>query len=180
MTLIHAFRARWRDRVSAAQADGRHCRRSTTGSRSSTPSSTARSIIMTTLFGVSLEEPPPVLPADQDRRAELGQRRPPAGHRGLTLTGSTPAKYENWLTQLIEHANTVSVLRRGVCVRECLERVVRGRLSGARPALWGAYLNATSRAVTGVSQRTNCPRLVLIGHDAFPERGAAAAAQHRA
>ena len=91
-------RARWRDRVPAAQADGRRCRRSPTASRSSTPSSTARSISYDDVVRVSLEEPPPpsfpliktAVPSwDNDARRQ---------GTGLTLIGSTPAKYENWLT----------------------------------------------------------------------------------
>jgi glycosyltransferase involved in cell wall biosynthesis len=86
---------------------------------------------------------------------------------GLTLTGSTPAKYENWLNQLIDHANTSPFFGEAfVCVNAWNEWCEGAYLE---PDLHygAAYLNATSRAVTGVSQRTNS-RVVLIGHDAFP------------
>ncbi|WP_201861476.1 glycoside hydrolase family 99-like domain-containing protein [Microvirga soli] len=86
---------------------------------------------------------------------------------GLTLIGSTPAKYETWLNQLIDQANTTPFFGEAfVCVNAWNEWCEGAYLE---PDLHygAAYLNATSRAVTGVSQRTNS-RVVLIGHDAFP------------
>ena len=123
---------------------------------------------MMTLFGSRWRMPPTVLPAHQDRRAELGQRCPPAGHRGLTLTGSTPAKYENWLNQLIDHANTSPFFGEAfVCVNAWNE--------------WceGAYLEPDLHYRRGLSERHQprrhgrvrsgpTARVVLVGHDAFP------------
>jgi glycosyltransferase involved in cell wall biosynthesis len=86
---------------------------------------------------------------------------------GLSLIGSTPAKYENWLNQLIDQANAAPFFGEAfVCVNAWNEWCEGAYLE---PDLHygAAYLNATSRAVTGVSQRTNS-RVVLIGHDAFP------------
>ncbi|NMJ43407.1 glycosyltransferase [Roseomonas sp. JC162] len=89
---------------------------------------------------------------------------------GLTITGSTPAKYEAWLAALIEQAGEHPFHGEAfVCVNAWNEWCEGAYLE---PDLHfgSAYLNATGRAVTGVTRLGEDvpPRLLLVGHDAFP------------
>ena len=58
----------------------------------------ARSITMMTLFAVSLEEPPRRPSRSSRPPCRAGTTTRAGRASGLTLTGSTPAKYEDWLT----------------------------------------------------------------------------------
>jgi hypothetical protein len=87
---------------------------------------------------------------------------------GLTITASSPAKYERWLGALGELARKNTFFGEPiVCVNAWNEWCEGAYLE---PDLYygSAYLNATARAVAGLSRRTAAPRLLLIGHDAFP------------
>ena len=87
---------------------------------------------------------------------------------GLAITDSTPAKYERWLANLGEFAREHPFFGEPiVCVNAWNEWCEGAYLE---PDLYygSAYLNATARAVAGLSRRTAAPRLLLIGHDAFP------------
>ncbi len=87
---------------------------------------------------------------------------------GVTITGSTPAKYENWLGRLGKIARENPFFGEPiVCVNAWNEWCEGAYLE---PDLYfgSAYLNATARAVAGLSSRNDAPRLLLIGHDAFP------------
>ncbi|MGG5819314.1 glycoside hydrolase family 99-like domain-containing protein [Falsiroseomonas sp. HW251] len=89
---------------------------------------------------------------------------------GLTITDSTPAKYEAWLAELVERAQDAPFFgEKLVCINAWNEWCEGAYLE---PDLHygGAYLNATARAVTGAVRRGTAapPKLLLVGHDAFP------------
>jgi glycosyltransferase involved in cell wall biosynthesis len=115
----------------------------------------------------SLDEPAPAYPLiktavpswDNDARRQ---------GTGLAITDSTPAKYENWLARLGEIAREHPFFGEPlVCVNAWNEWCEGAYLE---PDLYygSAYLNATARAVAGLTHRSAAPRLLLIGHDAFP------------
>lgn len=87
---------------------------------------------------------------------------------GLVVTGSTPRKYQAWLEQLIRYAQDRPFYgHQIVCVNAWNEWCEAAYLE---PDLHfgGAYLNATARAVTGMTAETTCYPILLVGHDAFP------------
>lgn len=88
---------------------------------------------------------------------------------GLTLRGSTPQKYEAWLSQLVQRAQEQKFFGEAlVCINAWNEWCESAYLE---PDLHygSAYLNATARAVTGLSSTAASPHtLLLVGHDAFP------------
>ncbi|MHB2166869.1 glycoside hydrolase family 99-like domain-containing protein [Alsobacter sp. R-9] len=115
----------------------------------------------------SLEEPNPPYPLiktvvpswDNDARRQ---------GTGLVVHGSTPAKYERWLSALVERAQRERFFGESfVCVNAWNEWCEGAYLE---PDLHfgSAYLNATGRAITGLSADVQTPRLLLVGHDAFP------------
>jgi glycosyltransferase involved in cell wall biosynthesis len=120
-----------------------------------------------TIAELSLAEPPPAFPLiktivpswDNDARRQGS---------GLVMHGSTPAKYEAWLSALMRRAVANPFFGEPfVCVNAWNEWCEGAYLE---PDLHfgSAYLNATRRAVTGVSDRRSRRRLLLVGHDAFP------------
>ena len=85
---------------------------------------------------------------------------------GMTFTGSTPAKYEAWLRELIQLAEQRPFFgERLVCVNAWNEWCEAAYLE---PDLHfgSAYLNATGRAVAGVAADASAAKLLLVGHDA--------------
>jgi glycosyltransferase involved in cell wall biosynthesis len=87
---------------------------------------------------------------------------------GLILDGSSPAKYEAWLSHLIRKAEQSPFFgERFVCVNAWNEWCEAAYLE---PDLHygSAYLNATSRAVSGVIAKSDQYKVLLVGHDAFP------------
>jgi glycosyltransferase involved in cell wall biosynthesis len=89
------------------------------------------------------------------------------GLAGLVVHGSTPAKYQAWLEQLIEQADEHRFFdERLICVNAWNEW---GEGAYLEPDLHfgGAYLNATGRAVHGAQPLTTRFKMLLIGHDAF-------------
>jgi glycosyltransferase involved in cell wall biosynthesis len=116
---------------------------------------------------VSLDERPPPFPLiktavpswDNDARRQ---------GNGIVVTGSTPHKYEAWLTRLGDQAEAHPFFgERLVCVNAWNEWCEGAYLE---PDLHfgAAYLNATARAVSGRTAQGTGPRILLIGHDAFP------------
>jgi hypothetical protein len=116
----------------------------------------------------SIEEVEPAFPLikcaipswDNDARRQGG---------GMVIHGSTPAKYEAWLSRLVEMTGERPFFGdRIVCVNAWNEWAEGAYLE---PDLHfgAAYLNATGRAVSGLSQGAEGQsKIVLVGHDAHP------------
>ena len=85
---------------------------------------------------------------------------------GLCLHGSTPRKYERWLSELVDRAAKRPFFGEPfVCVNAWNEWC-EGAYLEPDVHYGAAYLNATGRAVTGAVARPF--RLLLVGHDACP------------
>jgi len=118
---------------------------------------------------VSVEEPAPDYPLiktavpswDNDARRQ---------GNGLVITGSTPAAYEAWLARLIEHAGRHPFHGEAIVCVNAWNEWCEGAYLEPDLHFGAAYLNATGRAVTGQTRRGEeaQPRLLLVGHDAFP------------
>lgn len=118
---------------------------------------------------VSLEEKPPAFPLirtvvpswDNDARRQ---------GNGLTITDSTPAKYEAWLAALIEQAGKHPFHGEALVCVNAWNEWCEGAYLEPDLHFGSAYLNATGRAVTGATRlgEDAPPRLLLVGHDAFP------------
>ncbi len=116
----------------------------------------------------SLREPPPkfplikgIMPAwDNDARRQGS---------GMTLHGSTPAKYEAWLNRLIDRARENPFFGEALVVINAWNEWAEGTYLEPDLHFGGAYLNATGRAAAGLTRvhQGNC-KLLLIGHDANP------------
>jgi glycosyltransferase involved in cell wall biosynthesis len=115
----------------------------------------------------SLEEPRPNFPLiktvvpswDNDARRQGS---------GLVIQGSTPQKYESWLATLVQQAQKHTFFGEPfVCVNAWNEWCEGAYLE---PDLHfgSAYLNATARAATGLTRDLSLPKILLVGHDAFP------------
>ena len=87
---------------------------------------------------------------------------------GLVIQGSTPQKYEAWLSSLVDYAQKNAFFGEAfVCVNAWNEWCEGAYLE---PDLHfgSAYLNATARAATGLTRDLSSPKVLLVGHDAFP------------
>ena len=115
----------------------------------------------------SLEEPAPPYPLiktavpswDNDARRQGA---------GVVIAHSTPAKYEAWLSGLLQHALGHPFFGESLICVNAWNEWCEGAYLEPDLHFGAAYLNATARAVTGVSRHANAPKLILIGHDAFP------------
>lgn len=115
----------------------------------------------------SLSEPPPPYPLiktavpswDNDTRRQ---------GTGLAIINSTPTKYEDWLSSLGEFARDNLFFGEPIVCINAWNEWCEGAYLEPDVHFGSAYLNATGRAVAGLSRRTDAPRLLLIGHDAFP------------
>ena len=87
---------------------------------------------------------------------------------GLSIANSTPAKYEDWLSRLGEIARKNLFFGEPIVCINAWNEWCEGAYLEPDLHFGSAYLNATARAVVGVARRTNAPKLLLIGHDAFP------------
>ncbi len=118
---------------------------------------------------VSLEEPAPAFPLiktavpswDNDARRQGA---------GLVITDSTPAKYEAWLSALVDRAIERPFFGEPIVCVNAWNEWCEGAYLEPDLHFGAAYLNATGRAVTGVARRAAeaPPRILLVGHDAFP------------
>jgi glycosyltransferase involved in cell wall biosynthesis len=87
---------------------------------------------------------------------------------GVTIHGSTPAAYENWLSELIKYAGRYPFMgEKFVCVSAWNEWA-EGAYLEPDVHFGSAYLNATARAITGATA-DGSNRIVLVGHDAAPD-----------
>ncbi|MGO8800105.1 MAG: glycoside hydrolase family 99-like domain-containing protein [Roseiarcus sp.] len=87
---------------------------------------------------------------------------------GLVVHGSTPAKYEAWLSSLIERAERHTFFGEAIVCVNAWNEWCEGAYLEPDLHFGSAYLNATGRAVTGLTRSAPRPRLLLVGHDAFP------------
>ena len=119
------------------------------------------------LVQASLAEPEPHFPLiktavpgwDNDARRE--------GH-GMVLHGSTPAKYQAWMEQLVDRTEARRFFgERIVCVNAWNEWA-EGAYLEPDIHYGAAYLNATGRAVARLAATEAPERVLLVGHDAFP------------
>lgn len=116
---------------------------------------------------VSLKEPAPSYPLiktavpswDNDARRQGS---------GLTITGSTPKKFEAWVTALVDRAKQNPFFGEPIICINAWNEWCEGAYLEPDLHFGAAYLNATGRAVTGLSKRPEGSRLLLVGHDAFP------------
>jgi glycosyltransferase involved in cell wall biosynthesis len=87
---------------------------------------------------------------------------------GMVVHGSTPAKYEAWLSELVARAIKNPVYGEPfVCVNAWNEWAEGAYLE---PDLHfgAAYLNATTRALSGLPSTSSMTKILLVGHDAYP------------
>ncbi|MCG2643805.1 MULTISPECIES: glycoside hydrolase family 99-like domain-containing protein [Bradyrhizobium] len=87
---------------------------------------------------------------------------------GLVIQGSTPAKYEAWLSALIERAQTETFFGEKIICVNAWNEWCEGAYLEPDLHFGSAYLNATARAVAGIQRDATMPKLLLVGHDAFP------------
>jgi glycosyltransferase involved in cell wall biosynthesis len=87
---------------------------------------------------------------------------------GMTIAGSTPPKYEAWLTKLVEMAREKPFFGTPLVCVNAWNEWCEGAYLEPDVHYGGAYLNATARALAGRARQGAAPRLVLVGHDAFP------------
>ena len=89
---------------------------------------------------------------------------------GLVITGSTPAQYERWLGELVERAVRTPFFGEPMVCVNAWNEWCEGAYLEPDIHFGAAYLNATGRAVSGLSggNAARTGRLVLVGHDAFP------------
>jgi glycosyltransferase involved in cell wall biosynthesis len=87
---------------------------------------------------------------------------------GMTIAGSTPPKYEAWLAKLVEMARAKPFFGTPLVCVNAWNEWCEGAYLEPDLHFGGAYLNATARALAGRPRTGAAPRLVLVGHDAFP------------
>lgn len=85
---------------------------------------------------------------------------------GLTIHGSTPAKYERWLSELVARARRNPFFGEALVCVNAWNEWAEGAYLEPDLHFGSAYLNATARAVAGVTR--NGEKLLLVGHDAHP------------
>ncbi|GLH76742.1 hypothetical protein SSBR45G_16500 [Bradyrhizobium sp. SSBR45G] len=115
----------------------------------------------------SLEEPTPSFPLiktavpswDNDARRQ---------GTGLVIQGSTPQKYEAWLAALVEQAQKTPFFGEPIVCINAWNEWCEGAYLEPDLHFGSAYLNATARAVTGLTRDLSSPKILLVGHDAFP------------
>jgi len=87
---------------------------------------------------------------------------------GLVIHGSTPARYESWLSALVESAQRHPFFGEPIVCINAWNEWCEGAYLEPDLHFGSAYLNATGRAVAGLTQDAGRPKLLLVGHDAFP------------
>lgn len=113
----------------------------------------------------SLSEKPPAFPLiktvvphwDNDARRE---------GRGFTMHGSTPALYEKWLSGAINYATNNPFKEEPLVFINAWNEWAEGAYLEPDVHYGHAYLNATKRAVHGLTGGRERQKLLLIGHDA--------------
>jgi len=87
---------------------------------------------------------------------------------GLVIHGSTPAKYEAWLSALIERAGCHPFFGEPIVCINAWNEWCEGAYLEPDLHFGSAYLNATGRAVAGLTLDAARSKVLLVGHDAFP------------
>ena len=87
---------------------------------------------------------------------------------GMVLHGSTPARYQAWLSHLIENAQAHLFHGEPVVCINAWNEWAEGAYLEPDLRYGAAFLNATGRAVAGLDQRRPSGAILLVGHDAFP------------
>jgi len=113
----------------------------------------------------SLDESTPEFPLiktvsphwDNDARRE---------RKGMVMHGSTPALYEKWLNGAIDFAVENPVNQESVVFVNAWNEWAEGAYLEPDVHYGHAYLNATKRAVKGLSDSGDTNRVLLVGHDA--------------
>jgi glycosyltransferase involved in cell wall biosynthesis len=87
---------------------------------------------------------------------------------GLVIHGSTPQKYETWLAALVKQAQQHPFFAEPIVCVNAWNEWCEGAYLEPDLHFGSAYLNATARAVTGLTRDLATPKILLVGHDAFP------------
>ena len=85
---------------------------------------------------------------------------------GLVVTGSTPAKYQEWLERLVHNARAKPFFGTPLVCVNAWNEWCEGAYLEPDQHFGSAYLNATARAVC--ARREPGSTILLVGHDAFP------------
>jgi SAM-dependent methyltransferase len=88
--------------------------------------------------------------------------------RGATFEGSTPRKYQNWLTELVRRARARPILGASLVAVNAWNEWAEGAYLEPDIHFGAAYLNATSRALLSRAAHASPHarfRVVLVGHD---------------
>ncbi len=87
--------------------------------------------------------------------------------RGFTMHGSTPALYESWLQGAIKHAQANPFEDEPLVFINAWNEWAEGAYLEPDVHYGHAYLNATKRAVHGLTSSRERQKLLLVGHDAY-------------
>ncbi len=89
--------------------------------------------------------------------------------RGMTLQGSTPARYERWLRALVEWAQAHPVYGENFVAVNAWNEWAEGAYLEPDVYHGAAYLNSTARALAGAPSPADLSKhsLLVIGHDAY-------------
>ena len=86
--------------------------------------------------------------------------------RGFTMHGSTPALYETWLQGAVAYAETNPFADEPLVFINAWNEWAEGAYLEPDVHYGHAYLNATRRAVHGLTSTRERQKLLLVGHDA--------------
>src|SRR5262249_8733497 len=86
--------------------------------------------------------------------------------KGTVIYGSSPSKYERWLSTLVANAVENPFFGEPIVCINAWNEWAEGAYLEPDQHFGAAYLNATGRAATGIG--INPARLLLVGHDANP------------
>ncbi len=86
---------------------------------------------------------------------------------GMVLHGASPAAYQRWLAALVDQARARPVFGENLVCVNAWNEWAEGAYLEPDVHYGAAYLNATARAI-GHAATEEAPRLLLVGHDAFP------------
>jgi len=87
--------------------------------------------------------------------------------RGFTMHGSTPALYEKWLQGSVRYAQENPFKKEPLVFINAWNEWAEGAYLEPDVHYGHAYLNATRRAVYGLTGARDRQRLLLVGHDAY-------------